>query len=33
MTAYVIVELEITDAAGYEGYKKLVPPTLAAYDG
>ncbi len=33
MAAYVIVELEITDPAGYEDYKKLVPPTLAAYDG
>ncbi len=33
MPAYVIVELEITDPAGYEEYKKLVPPTLAAYDG
>jgi uncharacterized protein (DUF1330 family) len=33
MTAYVIVELEITDPAGYDHYKKLVPPTLAAYDG
>jgi uncharacterized protein (DUF1330 family) len=33
MTAYVIVDLEITDPAGYDDYKKLVPPTLAAYDG
>lgn len=33
MTAYVIVELVITDPAGYEDYKKLVPPTLAAYGG
>ena len=33
MTAYVIVELEITDAAGYDDYRKLVPPTVAAYDG
>ncbi len=33
MAAYVIVDLEITDPAGYEDYKKLVPPTLAAYDG
>ena len=33
MTAYIIVELEITDAACYDDYKKLVPPTLAAYGG
>ena len=33
MTAYVIVDLEITDPAGYDDYRKLVPPTLAAYDG
>jgi uncharacterized protein (DUF1330 family) len=33
MAAYIIVEIEITDPAGYDDYKKLVPPTLAAYDG
>jgi len=33
MTAYVIVEVEVTDPAGYEDYKKQVPPSLAAYDG
>jgi uncharacterized protein (DUF1330 family) len=33
MAAYVIVELEITDAEGYSDYRRLVPPTLAAYDG
>jgi len=33
MVAYVIVELDITDPAGYDDYRKLVPPTLAAYDG
>ena len=32
MTAYVIVEIEITDPVGYEDYKKMVPPSLAAYD-
>ena len=33
MPAYMIVEVEVTDPAGYEGYKKMVPPTLAAYGG
>ena len=33
MTAYVIVDIEVTDAAGYEEYKKLAPPTLAVYGG
>ena len=33
MVAYVIVELDITDPAGYDDYRKLVPPTLAAYGG
>ena len=33
MTAYVIAEIEITDPAGYEDYKKMVPASLAAYDG
>ena len=33
MTAYVIVEIEVTDPAGYEAYKTLAPPTVAAYGG
>ena len=33
MVAYVIVDITITDPAGYEEYKKLAPPTVAAYGG
>jgi uncharacterized protein (DUF1330 family) len=33
MPAYVIAEVSVTDPARYEEYKKLVVPTLAAYDG
>ena len=33
MTAYVIVDIEVTDPAGYEEYKKLAPPTIALYGG
>ena len=33
MKAYIIVDIEITDPAGYEEYKKLTPETLALYDG
>ena len=33
MPAYLIVEVEVTDPAGYDGYKTMVPPTLAAYGG
>jgi uncharacterized protein (DUF1330 family) len=33
MAAYVIVELRVTDRAVFEEYKKLVPPTLAAFGG
>ncbi len=33
MMAYVIVELEVTDPQLYETYKKLAPPTIAAYGG
>jgi uncharacterized protein (DUF1330 family) len=33
MSAYLIVQVEVTDTAGYDEYKKLVPPTLAAYGG
>jgi len=33
MAAYVIVEINITDLVGYEEYRKLGPPTVAAYGG
>ena len=33
MPAYVIAELEITDPAGFDEYRKGVPATIAAYGG
>lgn len=33
MTAFVILDIEVTDAAGYEDYKKLAAPTAALYGG
>lgn len=33
MTAYVIVDIEVTDPAGYEDYKQLAPPAVALYGG
>lgn len=33
MTAYVIVEIEITEPELYERYKHLAPPTVQAYGG
>jgi uncharacterized protein (DUF1330 family) len=33
MSAYLIVQVDVTDAAGYDEYKKMVPPSLAAYAG
>ena len=33
MSAYVIVDIEITDPARYEEYKALAAPTVIAYDG
>ena len=33
MTAYVILDIEVSDPVGYEEYKKLGPPTVALYDG
>lgn len=30
---YIIVDVEITDAAAYERYKASVPPTLVPYGG
>ena len=33
MSAYVLAEINVTDAAKYEDYKKLVPATIAQYGG
>jgi uncharacterized protein (DUF1330 family) len=33
MTAYVIVDIEVTDPAGYEEYRKLAAPAVVAYGG
>ena len=33
MPAYVIVDIAIQDAATYERYKELAPPSIAAYGG
>src|SRR5512136_121411 len=33
MSAYVIVDIEVTDPVGYEDYKKLAPATVALYGG
>jgi uncharacterized protein (DUF1330 family) len=33
MTAYVIVDIEVTDPAGYEEYRKLAAPAVEAYGG
>jgi uncharacterized protein (DUF1330 family) len=33
MTAYVIVDIEVTDPAGYEEYKQLAPAAVALYGG
>jgi uncharacterized protein (DUF1330 family) len=33
MTAYVIVDIEVTDPTGYEGYKSLAAPTVTLYGG
>ncbi len=33
MAAYVIAEVEVHDGDRYETYKRMVPPTLAAYGG
>ena len=33
MAAYIIVEVNVTDQALYDDYKKLVPPTLELYGG
>ena len=33
MSAYLIVDIEVIDAASYEQYRKQVPALLAAYGG
>ncbi|MDX5420536.1 MAG: DUF1330 domain-containing protein [Hymenobacteraceae bacterium] len=33
MPAYIIVEVEVTDPATYEDYKKLTPGSLKPFDG
>jgi uncharacterized protein (DUF1330 family) len=33
MSAYIIVEIEITDPVGYEDYKKQAAATVHNYDG
>lgn len=33
MAAYVIADVEVTDAAGYEQYRQQVPATVTAYGG
>ncbi len=33
MSAYVIVDIDITDPIGYEEYKKLAPATVAHFNG
>jgi uncharacterized protein (DUF1330 family) len=33
MSAYIIVEIEITDPVGYEEYKKLAGPTVEQHGG
>ena len=33
MTAYVIADVEVIDAAGYEEYRRQVPATIAAHGG
>ena len=33
MAAYLIAEVQITDAKAYEEYRKIVPATIAQYGG
>lgn len=33
MAAYIIAEIEVTDAQTYEEYKQLVPASIAQYGG
>jgi uncharacterized protein (DUF1330 family) len=31
--AYVVVQIEVTDAVAYEDYRRLATPTVSAYSG
>lgn len=33
MTAFVILDVDVTDPENYEGYKKMAAPTVAMYGG
>jgi uncharacterized protein (DUF1330 family) len=33
MAAYLIVDIDVKDAAGYDKYRRQVPPTVAKYGG
>jgi uncharacterized protein (DUF1330 family) len=33
MPAYIVVQVTVTEPAGYDEYKKMVPASLAAYGG
>ena len=33
MAAYVLVDIEVTDPAGFDEYRQRVPATLAAHEG
>jgi uncharacterized protein (DUF1330 family) len=33
MTAYLIAQLTITDPAGFDAYRQVVPPVIAAHGG
>ena len=33
MSAYVVVEIDVKNPEGYEEYKKLAPPPIAAFGG
>ncbi len=33
MTAYVVVDIEVTDPAGYEAYKQTAPAAVASFGG
>jgi len=33
MSAYIIVQVEVTEPARYDDYKQMVPASLAAYGG
>ena len=33
MSAYVIVDIDVQDRETYEEYRKMAPPSIAAYGG